>query len=81
VAANAPLAKPVREEREPVERGRRPLTPILVGLGLAALAAVLFLFRARIFGGESAGQSSAPAAASPGPATDATGGAAVPDGG
>jgi DNA-directed RNA polymerase subunit RPC12/RpoP len=73
VTTEAPGAMPAHEERAPIAQGKRSLTPILLGLGLAALAVVLFLLRARIFGaGESAGTPSAPAAASPGPAKDGT---------
>ena len=79
VTTEARRAMPAHEERARIAQGKRSLTPILLGLGLAALAAVLFLFRARIFGaGEPAGAPSAPAAASPGPAKD---GSTLPDGG
>lgn len=74
-AATGTDAQVARFERAPVEEARRSRTPLLVGLGLVALAAVLFLFRAQIFGSESAGEVTTPAAG-PGAAADADHGSA-----
>lgn len=51
-ATPTPVAQPAQGVREPArERGRRPAAAVVIGLALVALAAVLFLFRTRIFGG------------------------------